>query len=96
MAPIPDIASTLSAGGLVVWFAWREVIPRFRNGNGSAGSRSADYWKNETRSQVASVLDDKLAPRLEEQTKILEELKRISGDTRDGVNKLVTLQENRR
>jgi hypothetical protein len=73
-----------------IWFFWREILPRIRNGrkNGITAQAHLDIEKIFDES-----LDKKLAPKFDTQIAILNELKQSSKETRDGVVRLVALAE---
>lgn len=85
---------TLGVYGLFAYLVIKEAFALVKpfmakkNGNGTngnAGDKSVDYWRMEFRAAI----DDRVGKELHEQADVL-------GEIRDGINKLVTIAENRR
>ena len=79
----------LGIGGVFAIMVIREVLgflkKRGTMTNGEAGGKSVDFWRLEFRSAI----DERMGSHLAAQTQTLT-------DIRDGINKLVVLNENRR
>lgn len=91
-----DPVSIASAALWGVYVTWKEFFPFLRrgssNGQGQAGTKSADYWKLEMRSGMNDLLESALGPKFDAQINLLTEVKNSTNEVSKGVAELVTLE----
>ena len=84
----------LGIGGALAILMIREVFKfltdrKQKNGNGSAGTKSVEFWQAQQRMAVREVLTELISPFLTTQTEILRRIHESSDKTREGIQELV-------
>ena len=92
--PDRDNLTQIGVGGILALLIIREVL-RFLAGrkpkpdNGSAGTKSVEFWQAQQRTAVREVLGDLIAPFLATQTDILRRIQESADKTQEGIQELV-------
>ena len=83
----------LGIGGALAILIIREVFKfltdRKQKENGSAGTKSVEFWQAQQRTAVREVLTELISPFLTTQTEILRRIHESSDKTREGIQELV-------
>ena len=93
----PDLIDNLTqigVGGILALLIIREVLKfltdrKTKPDNGSAGTKSVEFWQHQQRLAVRDVLTDLISPFLSAQTEILRRINESSDKTREGIQELV-------